>query len=78
MRYALLLHLEPLLHQLDDCHLSCVTTAGAGTGHSGVAAVTVSVLGSDLVEQLLNKELVRLISKNEEKLLATMTEEQKD
>ena len=26
------------LHQFDHCHFSSVTTAGAGTGHSGVAA----------------------------------------
>ena len=41
------------LHQLDDCHLSSVAPAGAGAGHSGIAAVAVSILGSDLLEQLL-------------------------
>ena len=41
------------LHQLDDCHLSSISPAGAGAGHSGVAAVAVSVLGSDLLEQLV-------------------------
>ena len=42
------------LHQLDDCHLSSIAAAFAGTGHSGVAAVAVSVLGSDLLEQLMS------------------------
>ena len=41
------------LHQLDDCHLSSISPAGAGAGHSGVAAVAVSVLRSDLLEQLV-------------------------
>ena len=41
------------LHQLDNCHLSSIAAACAGTGHSGVAAVTVSILGSDLLKQLL-------------------------
>ena len=42
------------LHQLDDCHLSSVAPTLAGAGHSGVAAVAVSVLGSDLLEQLMS------------------------
>ena len=42
------------LNQLDDCHLSSIATAGAGAGHSGVAAIAVSILGSDLLEQLVS------------------------
>ena len=41
------------LHQLDDRHLRSVATTGAGTGHPGVAAIAVSVLGSNLLEQLV-------------------------
>ena len=52
------------LHQLDNCHLSSIATAGAGTGHSGVAAVTVSILGSDLVKQLLSYVFLGHIGQN--------------
>ena len=45
---------EPRLHQLDDSHLSSVAAASAGTGHASVAAVAVSVLGGDLLEQLVS------------------------
>ena len=53
---------EPLLHclnsqsrsdELQNCHLSSVAAASADLDDAGVAAVAVSVLGADLIKQLL-------------------------
>ena len=41
------------LHQLDDRHLSGVTAALTDANHAGVATVALSILGSDLLEQLV-------------------------
>ncbi len=42
------------LDQLQDCHLSSVTTADTDLDDAGVTTVAVSILGADLVEQLLS------------------------
>ena len=42
-----------LLHQLDDSHLSGIAAAGADADNAGVAAVTLGILGAQLLEQLL-------------------------
>ena len=39
--------------ELQNCHLSCIAAASADLDDAGVAAVAVSVLGADLVKQLL-------------------------
>ena len=41
------------LDQLEDCHLGGIAAADANLHDAGVAAVAVSVLGADLVKQLL-------------------------
>ena len=41
------------LHQLDDGHLSGVAAAGTDLDDTGVTAVTVGILGGDLLEQLV-------------------------
>ena len=50
--------------QLDNSHLSAVASTGTDLGHSGVAAVTVSVLGSNLSKQLGNNVLLGNKSQN--------------
>ena len=40
-------------HQFDDRHFRCVAAADADAGHSGVAAITVSILRSGFLEQLV-------------------------
>ena len=39
--------------ELQNCHLSCVAAASADLDDAGVAAVAVSVIGADLIKQLL-------------------------
>ena len=45
--------LESPPNELQNCHLSCIAAASADLDDAGVAAVAVSVLGADLIKQLL-------------------------
>ena len=49
---------SPTLHQLDDSHLSGVAAAGADADNAGVTAVTLGILGAQLLEQLLGHILL--------------------
>ncbi|OLA32074.1 MAG: hypothetical protein BHW27_07245 [Faecalibacterium prausnitzii] len=49
----LILFSQRSLDKLQNCHLSSVAAASADLDDAGVAAVAVSVLGTDLVKQLL-------------------------
>ena len=51
--YAYNRHNDLRLYKLDDAHLSCVAATGASLYNAGVTAVSVLVLGRDLIKQLL-------------------------
>ena len=44
--------------QLDNCHLGGVAATRAGLVDAGVAAVAVSILGADLINDLLGNVLL--------------------
>ena len=43
--------------ELDDAHLSCVSSAGTCFDYAGITAVNVLILRADFVEELLNNVL---------------------
>ena len=53
--YAYNRHNDLRLYKLDDAHLSCVAATGASLYNAGVTAVSVLVLGRDLIFLVLLK-----------------------
>ena len=53
-----------LVNQLDESHFGCVTAAGSELVDLGVTTVAICVLGSDLVEELLDNVFLGDISES--------------